>query len=103
MTFEKAVRFVEPLSASEVAKKADFFAPEAQPSKKCDNEPRSVSPVRRSSDPIFPILGHVFASLTSQHSTPVTHPHATSALYDPLLAAGEGLEAIFATFQSKPE
>ena len=29
MTFEKAVRFVEPLLASEVAKKADFFAPEA--------------------------------------------------------------------------
>ena len=34
MTFEKAVRFVEPLLASEVAKKADFFAPEAQPPKK---------------------------------------------------------------------
>ena len=30
MTFEKAVRFVEPLLASEVAKKADFFAPEAR-------------------------------------------------------------------------
>ena len=39
MTFEKAVRFVEPLLASEVAKKADFFAPEASHPKKCYNEP----------------------------------------------------------------
>ena len=39
MTFEKAVRFVEPLLASEVAKKADFFAPEASHPKRCDNEP----------------------------------------------------------------
>ena len=37
MTFEKAVRFVEPLLASEVAKKADFFAPEASHPKKCYN------------------------------------------------------------------
>ena len=39
MTFEKAVRFVEPLLALGVTKKADFFAPEAQPPKKCYNEP----------------------------------------------------------------
>ena len=47
MTFEKAVRFVEPLLASEVAKKADFFAPEASHPKKCYNEPFSENAPKR--------------------------------------------------------
>ena len=40
------------------------------------------------------VEGPQLAPRSSQHSTPVTHPHATSALYDLLLAAGEGLGAI---------
>ena len=41
-----------------------------------------------------PVGGPQLAPRSTQHSTPVTHPHATSTLYLVLLAAGEGLGAI---------
>ena len=48
------------------------------------------------------VEGPQLAPRSSQHSTPVTHPHATSTLYDLLLAAGEGLGAISRALERSP-